>query len=444
MVSVLSTVTCDSSATLELLLIIKTVLQIICITVPIILIISCMISVIKTVTSFNPDLSKLWKSLLTKIIIAALVFYVPTIVNFAMEIVDGMKLNKSSCWNEATRENIKIKQAIEEAERKERESKKNEELDKQKEKNSGNINYAKTFKIQNNNIFLGHYKKKIHTYTIVIKDNSGSTLSNSKFTFKSTNPAIAKVSSGGKITAKFGGTTTVKVTSKQDTSDSADVNVTVIQSIYSKAKTTKKLSALNIVTGKKETLKKGTTGILNGVCSESFCSGTSYMHGDTLKVGNNYYSVSYSDVKSTGYSIASKYSNEVAEGFVNSHGFKSGNDYLFWSSHGSQVGYLFKGSKGKWKIYKTFNINSGDVLKLYVSKHSGTGVHLGGFVMGSYEKSSRSYPIIHKGNSGNVFHAFGNNSHLPKSNGCTRFTSKGWKELVKLHPTIKGCKIIEF
>lgn len=443
MISVLSTVTCDSSATLELLLIIKNVLQIICITVPIILIISCMISVIKTVTSSDSDLSKLWKSLLTKIIIAALVFYVPTIVNFVMDMVDGIKLNKSSCWNEATRENIKIKQAKEDAERKERDRKRQEELEKQKSKKGGNISYAKTFKLQNSNIFLGHYKKKINTYTIVITDNNGNTLNNNDFTFKSQNQAIAEVSSGGTITAKFGGTTTVTVTSKQNTGDSASINVNVIQSIYSNAKTKKALSLTNVKTGKKENIAKGTTGVLNGICRSGFCN-TSYMHGDILKIGENYYYVSNKDVESKSYSIAPQYSDEVAEGFVNFNGFKSPNGYLFWSGHGSQVGYLFQGSQGNWKIYKTFDINSGDALGFYTKEHSSTGVHLGGFIMGSYDTGARSYPIIHKGNSGNVFHAFGDKSHIPKSHGCTRFTSKGFKELKNLNKTIKGCKIIEF
>lgn len=449
---VLSEVTCDSSAILELIFYVKTFLKIICVAVPIILVVSIMISIVKTLTSSKPDLSKLWKSIVTKIVISILVFYIPNIVDFVMNMVDGIQLDKSSCWTEATRENINKKKAQEDAERR------NGGKKLQQDQAGSGIIESQNFEIKNDDIVLGHYSSKVNTDTLVLKDKKGKTLDNKDFKFESSNPAIAKVSSSGKITAKFGGITTIRVMPKQNRNEYKEATVTVIQSIYAKVKTSRSITAENLKTGKKETIRAGTSGILNGGCgnNSSWCNcwNYSYMRGDILKVGGKYYEISNEDVEVKGYSIASKYSNSVAEKFVNSHKFSSDTKYLFWTSHGSQVEYMFKGSKGNWKVYKTFNINTGDVFRLNISEKSAcvaTGVHIMGscYVVGELNTTSWSYHAIckaHVGGSGcsNPFHKFGDDSHVPKSHGCTRFHLKEMEWLESVHSKIKGSRIVDF
>lgn len=59
--------------------------------------------------------------------------------------------------------------------------------------------------------------------------------------------------------------------------------------------------------------------------------------------------------KSNGSSVytTKKYSTERKEAFVNYKGYSSPTGYLIWISHYTQQVTIFKGSKGKWKVYKS-------------------------------------------------------------------------------------------
>ncbi len=53
------------------------------------------------------------------------------------------------------------------------------------------------------------------------------------------------------------------------------------------------------------------------------------------------------------------YSDAVKEGFVNLKNYSSKTDYLIWINRYTQRVIIFTGSKGEWKVYKTFLCSSG-------------------------------------------------------------------------------------
>ena len=61
------------------------------------------------------------------------------------------------------------------------------------------------------------------------------------------------------------------------------------------------------------------------------------------------------------YDTNCKYSKEVAENFVNKEGYSSSTGWLFWCSKWCQKVYIFKGSKGKWVLHKTFKCGTGNI-----------------------------------------------------------------------------------
>ena len=442
---------CHNAATAEAILIIKNILTVIRFSVPIILIVASMIQIVKTVTSDKADNKKLVTSLAKKIIAAAIVFFIPTIINFAMDIAQGISLTKDDCWNRATKEYVKELRDKEKKEKEIRAQDKKGQIESALSSMIGNLNFesdstssdspghADSFDIKKTFVVLAHIKKytDLNSYTIEITDKQGMTMSASDFTFESENPGIASVSSAGTIKAKFGGTTSIKVTYNKDKKQSLKVNVTVIHSIYMKVKTTKKITATNLKTGQKVTLKSGTKGIYNGL-AEGENLQRNYISGNILKVDNDYYEVDVSDVKRYDYHIDKKLDQKTVEEFVNSHSFSSKTNYLFWSNQGTQYEYVFTGSKKNWKLDRVFKISTGDILGNN-SSGSGTGIYPKMYKMGikivyNYDGY---YPdgyipkatynddgTINSGHSG--YHAYGG-TRRPKTHGCTAFKKNDLK-----------------
>ena len=86
---------------------------------------------------------------------------------------------------------------------------------------------------------------------------------------------------------------------------------------------------------------------------------TRYVTAKRLKIKKTYYqSGAYTDI--------------TKENYVNEGGYSSGSQYLIWLSHYSQRVYVFTGSKGKWKIYKTMPCATGRVDIRYTPTPRGT------------------------------------------------------------------------
>ena len=162
----------------------------------------------------------------------------------------------------------------------------------------------------------------------------------------------------------------------------------------------------------------------------------------------------------------------MAEEFINSNGFSSPTKYLFWVSVGTQTDYLFKFSKGRWHLYKTFDINTGDVLGLNPGSNGGNcngSVHnavfasglgacnsitssaMDSFYMdkhftGHWLSVSYAVHVRHegKGSWGGTFHEGFSTPKVPKSHGCVRHTSDTMKWIRDNMKRFGGSRVVFF
>lgn len=144
----------------------------------------------------------------------------------------------------------------------------------------------------------------------------------------------------------------------------------------------------------------------------------------------NYNKLLANQVRSIGYVgnkciyTTKKYSTEVKTAFVNYKGYSSKTKYLIWISHYTQQVSIFEGSKGKWKMIRTFICATGTA-----KNHSPRGVfkitykEKGWF----YTSTKELYVTHYKGR--NSFHTrpLWNNGSVqnptigkPASHGCVR------------------------
>ena len=144
----------------------------------------------------------------------------------------------------------------------------------------------------------------------------------------------------------------------------------------------------------------------------------------------NYNKLLASQVRGIGYVgnkciyTTKKYSTEVKTAFVNYKGYSSKTKYLIWISHYTQQVSIFQGSKGKWKMIRTFICATGTA-----KNHSPRGVfkitykEKGWF----YTSTKELYVTHYKGR--NSFHTrpLWNNGSVqnptigkPASHGCVR------------------------
>lgn len=100
-------VSCGESSTLvNVIAIVRLVMNIICIAVPIIMILMGTIDLFKAVTAGkDEDIKKKQKALITRIIAGVLVFLVPTIVSVIMNLIGVSSWR--ACWNNAAKGNFK-------------------------------------------------------------------------------------------------------------------------------------------------------------------------------------------------------------------------------------------------------------------------------------------------------------------------------------------------
>lgn len=100
-------VDCQSGSTLvNVIAIVRLVMNIICVAVPIIMILMGTIDLFKAVTAGkDDDIKNKQKALITRIIAGVLVFLVPTIVSVLMNLIGVSKWR--TCWNSAKNGNFK-------------------------------------------------------------------------------------------------------------------------------------------------------------------------------------------------------------------------------------------------------------------------------------------------------------------------------------------------
>ena len=61
------------------------------------------------------------------------------------------------------------------------------------------------------------------------------------------------------------------------------------------------------------------------------------------------------------YDNTCKYPRTIAEEWVNTQGFSSKTEWLYWCNKYGQRVYIFKGKKGAWSLLKTFKCGTGNI-----------------------------------------------------------------------------------
>lgn len=136
---------CDSSNSLSVIYLLKTGLSLITsIIVPAILILMLSIEIGKIVLGKEENINKNIKGVVTKIIGAVLVYFVPTFVNILFSLMEVSNASIVNCYNNATADHIEYLSSVEKADREfakqQREKEKNnakierEKLEKEREK----------------------------------------------------------------------------------------------------------------------------------------------------------------------------------------------------------------------------------------------------------------------------------------------------------------------
>ncbi len=467
---------CEEPGILRALLFLKYALQIIFVLMPIILIIMVIIDLSKII--MNPkkeEVSGSLSKIVKRTIAAIAVFLLPAIISYAFEaLITNYDNELKVCYENASIERIneliaeqkkareaerlKEQQKLQEAldERNEKEGNINESLKENREENEVDENAGTTFeqvaepelivndefKVSKQRISLANYSS-FNKSSILLVDNNGNALNPNDYTFESSNKGIVTITKEGVIKPHFGGITNIVITSKKDPSKKASVNVTVVQTIYTNVKVKSTVTGTSLITGNNVTLNAGTEGIYNGVAKNTI---KGYPYGDTIKVGNDYIQINNNSVTPVSYSIPNMYGKEYAEDFVNSNGFNSKTKYLFWTSHGTQTEYMFTGSKGNWRLYKVFPVNTGDFL--HNGDSAGTKVHFNSYTVGKRYSENLGVDVIYKNNGGNgkgsnPFHIGGGN-RTPSTHGCTAFNTEDMKYLLSIYSDIVDSKIIDF
>lgn len=99
---------CNSANILSIIYMAKQIIKILQIGVPIILIIMIMLDIFKSTIGANEeDIKKGTNNIKSRLLAAALVFFVPLIVNFTINILSDYDIKAASCYEYATLENIK-------------------------------------------------------------------------------------------------------------------------------------------------------------------------------------------------------------------------------------------------------------------------------------------------------------------------------------------------
>ena len=107
---------CNNSGVLGIFYLCKLAMQIICYSVPVILILAVMIKLVKSLIN-NEENVVTFKSIVNKIVASIIVFMVPTMVNLFLTLVGG-SLDYQNCLEMATLENIQMYKEIEANKRK--------------------------------------------------------------------------------------------------------------------------------------------------------------------------------------------------------------------------------------------------------------------------------------------------------------------------------------
>lgn len=137
--------------------------------------------------------------------------------------------------------------------------------------------------------------------------------------------------------------------------------------------------------------------------------------GSTLSKNNR---SAYLDLTKQIYDAKCKYSNEVAEAWINQRGTGSSTSYLFWCNKYGQRVYVFKGKKGAWKLVKSYKCGTGNIT---YGDGSDQGVSFGWKIWNKDKafkgpRSTQYYNMHYSSAGGNSIHQ--GSTGKPTTHGC--------------------------
>ena len=118
---------CEQSGTLSVIFFVKTAIEIICIIIPLILVISLAIELFKIVMGKVEDMKKHVNAIVRKAAGASAIFFVPLIVGLVISFASGSNYQDSDCWQNANMEKIAEYKEVEKAKEKIEQEKKDQE-----------------------------------------------------------------------------------------------------------------------------------------------------------------------------------------------------------------------------------------------------------------------------------------------------------------------------
>lgn len=124
---------CSDSNFLSAILFGKTILNFLSIIVPIILVLMVSIELCKIIFGdANKDVPKVFKSVISKMLAAVAIFFIPTIVNLLLSLLNQTSYNASACWVNANSYTISEFKTVEEAKKLQEEAERNREIEEDK------------------------------------------------------------------------------------------------------------------------------------------------------------------------------------------------------------------------------------------------------------------------------------------------------------------------
>ena len=457
-----SYIACEDPGFLKMVMSIMNIFNLICIVVPILLLVYLTIDFGKMVISGESDeIAKRKKKIIKRMIACACVFFVPLLVSVTCNMLTDAGLEYTKCISNANKDYINQRLAEEENNRQQttttnnnqntkenkQETKKTEKKETKKKTNKDtNKKIEANFKLKEDYIVIGHFHNSINQKDITILNKNSKKVSSTNYSFESSNPGIVSVDSNGKLTAHFGGKAKIKVWSKKKPDNTQQLEVLVVHPLYTKVKITTNVTLVDLKTGEKKNYPPGTTGVYNGIGHASELNPDTNIYGDTIKIGESYYRLDSKSVKPYEYYITEPYTKEEVETFINSYSvFNSSTNYLFWTSQGTQTGYMFEGKQGNYKLKRSWGVNTGDSANLV--NHDGytsTGIYLNTFVMASKVSSGYPHGQLYKSDISNPWHEYYTGKRYPASHGCTRMPIEDLEYIEKNIDKFRGSRIVDY
>jgi len=97
---------CTDVEILNVISIFKTIINIACIIVPVILVIMLSIDIIKTISSSEVETKKLYNTIAKRVIAAVIIFLIPALLNLALSVIPMKTSYYLACYNNASKEEI--------------------------------------------------------------------------------------------------------------------------------------------------------------------------------------------------------------------------------------------------------------------------------------------------------------------------------------------------